>query len=1354
MKLVRVFVALGGLIALFLFAALIAPFFVDWTNYRASFEAEASRLIGRPVRVTGEADARILPFPSVTFSGIEIGEGPDGKPMMVADRFSMDAELAPFLRGEILIFDMRLEAPRATIRMGAQGRLDWALGRTPPVPGETIILERISVSDGQLTLIDEANDRTITAEAINATLSAKALAGPWSIDGEGVLAGHKGALSITTGEVRPDGSVRLKARLQPDEWPAFIETEGDARIEEGRPFYGGTFTASVMPGEQGGDVSADLLLSAKGLFEANNERLTIPEWRAELGFSDDPYIVTGEAAIDTGATPGFLIIADGQQVDIDRLRESGQTERNGTGNGKSDRPGAAAPVSAGDRLATLNALAARIPVPGLPGRISLNLPAIVAGETAFRDIAINARPDGSGWQIDKARAQLPGRTIVEASGRFRPQSTGEGADGTAAFDGTLTLASTQPSGLANWLTGDVDPVIRRLSGAGFSAKVSLSGVLQRFEGLELGIGNVILKGRFEREAVEGKKPTLSLDLAGAALDIDALRALAGLAGAGSEAALFAGHNAAVRLSVDQASGFGYAASGVETSFSWRDGALTLDRLAFDDFAGAEGSLKGQLTGTLADPSGVLTGDVQVEQADGLFAVARQVSGDHPSIDRLAGGASAWTNLSANLALTLEPDVGPSLAVTGTAGGTDFRVTATGTGLMPGGDGPFTIRIEGANPEASPLLTQAGFAVLPLDGAGPASLALDLSGQINEPDMEIEARFAAGQTSISVAGSGQVQRDGRLDGTYSASLSASDLEPLLFLFGQALPGAGEGLPLAARMTAALDADAISVNALDGSIDGNAFAGSLALSRDEVTNVTGSLTFDTVSLPWLSALMLGSDPLDDGSGAFSSTPFLPPAQYPVSLAVSLKAGQADMGAGAPADDLSAAITLAPGRVEIGDVTADWLGGRLDGNLRIANPDGNVFVSGGFVLKQADLPAVAPQIAEAVTGSGRIDLQTTFEAAGRNRIELARSLSGGGSLTVENLSFTGIDRAAFPQILDAADAEGFDIETDAVASLVSGLMRGGTVSVDEMAMPFTLTAGQMRFAPVSLAGEGAQLTGDVRADLSTLSVDADWRLTYDAGVEAVTGADPAIDLTIAGGITEPSVTLDPAPLVNFLSVRAFERERRRVELLQAGVIEKQRLRRIIALTQEREALRFEAARLAAEEAERQRLAEEARQAEEAARLAAEEAARAEEEKRQAAEELRRSAEAEALRLEEEAKARAEAQAGQDDTRESQQRFVQDFDGGPCFFARMVPGSGARPQIEGLGQSAAPFRELDSAFRGWFGEEPIIAMHPLASEQCPLVDALKVMARGARPSVSVRLDRDRILPGEPLGGTVAGLG
>ena len=168
--LARLFVIFGGLFVLALTAALVAPYFVDWSSYRAGFEREASAILGRKVTVHGEATATILPFPSVTFSDVEVGGGPNGEPAMTAETFSMDAELAPLLSGDFHIFDMRLVRPKATIDVAEDGAVDWAV--RPSTPFHAISIEKLTITEGQVSVRHAASGRTHRLTEINTEVSA------------------------------------------------------------------------------------------------------------------------------------------------------------------------------------------------------------------------------------------------------------------------------------------------------------------------------------------------------------------------------------------------------------------------------------------------------------------------------------------------------------------------------------------------------------------------------------------------------------------------------------------------------------------------------------------------------------------------------------------------------------------------------------------------------------------------------------------------------------------------------------------------------------------------------------------------------------------------------------------------------------------------------------------------------------------------------------------------------------------------------------------------------------------------------------------------------------------------------
>src|ERR1700753_4264180 len=92
---------LGLAIALIiaLLAALVGPFFIDWNQFRPQFEAEASRVIGAPVRVSVNLDARLLPTPSLRLRSVTVGGANDlGK--VRADKLDVEFSLGDLMRGQ------------------------------------------------------------------------------------------------------------------------------------------------------------------------------------------------------------------------------------------------------------------------------------------------------------------------------------------------------------------------------------------------------------------------------------------------------------------------------------------------------------------------------------------------------------------------------------------------------------------------------------------------------------------------------------------------------------------------------------------------------------------------------------------------------------------------------------------------------------------------------------------------------------------------------------------------------------------------------------------------------------------------------------------------------------------------------------------------------------------------------------------------------------------------------------------------------------------------------------------------------------------------------------------------------
>ena len=315
---------IGGLFVLALTAVLVGPYFVDWSSYRADFEREASAILGRKVTVHGEATATILPFPSVTFSDVAVGGGPGGEPAMTAETFSMDAELAPLLSGDFHIFDMRLVRPKATIEVADDGKIDWTMRPSAPFDAGQISIEKLTVTEGQITVIHAASGRTHKMTEINSEISAKSLAGPWRMVGSMRLDGQRSAITVNTGR-GSSGAMRLRIQAEPEVQKVSIESDGELSFEAGGAAkYAGDFRLAARRDEAQASAPAQGPgFRVKGKFALDAERLAFDPFLFETGPLDNPYSAEGKGFVDFGSQPHFAMSLDGAQMRFDEAIGAG-----------------------------------------------------------------------------------------------------------------------------------------------------------------------------------------------------------------------------------------------------------------------------------------------------------------------------------------------------------------------------------------------------------------------------------------------------------------------------------------------------------------------------------------------------------------------------------------------------------------------------------------------------------------------------------------------------------------------------------------------------------------------------------------------------------------------------------------------------------------------------------------------------------------------------------------------------------------------------------------------------------------------------------------------------------------------
>ncbi len=1173
----RILVFLGGLLVVTLFAALLIPYFIDWTDFRRNFEDQASRILGKKVVVHGPVEARLLPFPSVTLHDVRAGTDADGSPLIQVARFSMDAELAPFLSGEARIFDMRIEEPKAKIRLLKDGTLDWMRGGRAEIPARTVVLESVNIEGGQIEFIDEQSGRNRTISGLNAAMSAKSLAGPWRADGRAAIDGHAGSFSLSSGEPDPTvGRMGLRLRMQPDEYPVEIDLDGGIGAAAGRPVYSGSFAFNFRQDDKQKQQNDQSMFSAprtRGSFELTNGRVRIPSYRMELGGTENPYIVTGEATLDTGTEPEFLLTADGQQIDFNRFApapvQAGKTSRVPT-------------ASVRQRIEAFAGLIARIPVPQVPGKASISLPALVSDDTTIRDIRLEVQPDGAGWQVVNAVAVLPGRTQLEGKGSLT-------LTGGPAFNGDMLVASNQPSGLANWLSGTVDPAIRQLNAAGFSSKVSLTTQAQRFDDLELAIGQASLHGSLVRQSME-KGASIDVDLSGDEIDLDALKALGGLALGDQVGGTVLDHRITAKFKADRFNMSGVTANKVETAFTLADGVLSLDTMNAGDIAGAEVRAKGQLQGSLLEYAGKGTINVHAVDMQPVFDLLRQKLPNHPLLDRLVKSAPWYANSDVAVDLSVDSNNGgANAAVSGTINGSRVSAVAKLPDFLSiTDDTALTLEAVLKNQSTAILFGQVGLDPLPFDADGEGLLSVKLNGTLGS-SAQTDVRFSTERTHFSVNGSFSLAASNFGEGSADLALESADIEPYLIMNAIGLPQLGGGMAMKGNAKLAIDSEKATFSNLLGQAGGNKFSGNLTVAKASPHKVTGDLTLDNVDLAWLGDTMYGPV-IDPESGALNAKPVALPAFPWLDASLSVKAANFQAGPFGTVSALSFALNHANGTLSLNDVAGDWMGGKVSGRVAMATGESAGIFRTKIAISGANPDSVMWKSGNAPVASGRFAVDMTVEATGKSVAELLSSAGGSGEIRTGGLVARGLNQNAFQPWLQEANALQGNIDAAKVRPLVDAQLWQGEIPLGEVSMPFTISDGSLHMQNVSAATQQVSFNGQLALNLATETLNGGIEMKFNPGIEELAGAEPSIRLNYTGPLAQPALTTDVSGLTGYLSLRAFERERRRVEALQASVMEKQRLRREVALYRFQAAER-QAAKERAEAAEKVRQAEEER-------------------------------------------------------------------------------------------------------------------------------------------------------------------
>ena len=1148
----------GSLLVIVLITALVAPNYIEWSNYRAEFEKQAGKVLGQKVEVRGSAKARLFPLPRIEFTDVTVGARENGEAMMVVDRFRVDVELAPLLKGDILIVDMELQNPKVNIAVGKNGVVDWTSREIGGVDPDDVLLEKVTIQNGSIRLHNIETDQSFEAEKINASISARTLAGPWTVRGNLVLNGEKADIRIKTGRLQEKGVVNSRLNIQPHRHPYSIELSGPIGLVEGTLRYKGNFSLratqnrkALPTGEPGLVFPYEALpVRMTGQFDARPNALKLQEFKLAIGNKDDPYTIDGTAQAAFGDRSLFKIVAEGQQIDVDRL-------------GKLKTTGGAVP-SLAERLVVLKNIFERVPVPPAEGQISLYLPAIVAGDTVIREVGVDIQPRKNGWQLSNLEAGLPGRTTLQAHGLL---TLGEDA----GFKGQLLLASKQPSGFAGWLKGDVNDAIRSLPNAGFSAKVILNEKRVLLQKLEVVLGKTKLKGAFERVINSSGDPSITTILDGNDIDYETMQALFLLFVSDREGGRFSDHNMDVILISEAFSLKGIKANNVAAALKLIDGHLKIDQLEIGDLAGAKISAKGEVRDALNRPSGELSISISAKNSVELLKLMKKTIGTNFVLDNMLENPSLVDDLdlNANIKITAENDTSIlDVKLLGEAGGTgvDIAINLNGDLEKPA-EAQSNVELSFVNSRPQVLLQQLAIPVLPLDVDGELNVTAQFNGVL---DNSISAKFDASIGTATLVGKGEIDKvKGKTNRSrFDLKLNAPDLDPILYLAGVSFPGIGRGDPVQVSANVTSLGSWLSIKNIEGSLGGQKIDAKFTINRNAKPRmvVNGALALQQLPLEFIAGLVMGEAAIENGVD-WSNSPFTLPALQEIDGAIKLSVGSSDMstsifGYAEPGKNLKATLELNDGDITIRDAQFDWLGGHVNGEIAFSQNQSEVLINSKIQIENADIGKVTWVKNRNPFISGQYNATINAEGSGSSIAKIVANLAGSGTIAISDGVIQTLNPSALPAILRQADLQKEEELETAADSLIGNALNSKPFEFTQAEAAFSIAGGNVRASNVVINAKDAKIDGDLRIDLVNLAIDGNARILFDAGEDALTGATPEVNYVVSGSMAKPDVRRSTELFASFLSMRARERKEQEYETQKEDILETQRLTRMVRL------------------------------------------------------------------------------------------------------------------------------------------------------------------------------------------------
>lgn len=1156
---------LGCFLALLLAALFGVPYAVDWNGYRGLFEEEATKVMGRDVRVGGGVSVRLLPTPYVRFEKVRLADttGQTGEPFLRADSFTMRLAVSPLLRGAFEATDIEIAKPVLSLVPDQEGSGNWASlelhpAELPFIP-QNVALHSVRLVDGMLTIHKPEGGGVSRIELINGELSAETLKGPFKFKGTGVLGGAQREIKVATYAPEPNGVVRLKAAMHGADGENSYLFDGQVEDFASKPKVSGDLTGKLVlrvPQSVNGSGSKEAppVFELKSAIKADARGATFDAVELALDSSGEPQIITGKATAQWSGDSRMDAELAAKWLDLDLL---------------------AAPKGEQSTITGLKTLFVTL-MDGLDGAgstsIHFDVDQVKFGGEQAGSLQLNAERRQDLVVLRQLKSGLPGGARIELAGEITlpgqgksPSFTGEGSVRGVNFEKADAIAQRSGIGIdlksqgPFWLAGTV---------AMNDTHFAITNAKAEFGGQPVSGEIDIVHGERKRVAVrlEGDRIDSAIffpDAAGHVTDVlrQALGQQAGVPGSNEKPAT-AGPDTAIHIAAGELYLNGSSYKDVDASLGVEGRVLHISSARFtlprggrftasgrvDTNEGAKGGLSYTFDGAnkaALEEAAKLTGLSEVIGQDGLNAL--------PSL-QIAGLVKLGQRGPSSADLTFGGTAGAA-RLSGDAG---FEGGFTGWKTAPvrfmasahGGDVSQLLGLIGTDPDVlKGLKSRQGDGTVAVSG-------LLVDGAKTYADVNAEGLTA------SISGTLKLTPSNTFAHSAAGTIKARDVREALALAGLSAPAGVAQNALEGPIAIAMQDGKLSISSPGLKASGAVIRGNIDVARGQGTQrrIEGVVEADRVSVAGLFSWLTDAEakaaaPTDDAiAPVWPDTAFNLDALSRVEGTVKLKAASLELSDDLAARNVTTQVVLSAGKVTLANLAGKAAGGELSGDVAVEKGPAGVSLSADLNL-DADLAALSPR------ASGRAVISLTGSGRGLNPADAIAAFGGKGALKLADARHPGPSAALVADASDAVLAGKIAGDPATLTSaLVSGLNQAIAVA-GSRTIPFAVTGGDVKIESYSIEGAQGAARVTTTASLSKLLLDSEWDVAAvaspmspppEAGPDwrpAPKGPLPAVNFVYTGRLADLGhlqVDVKTDDLARELTARAMERKVEELEVM----------------------------------------------------------------------------------------------------------------------------------------------------------------------------------------------------------------